>query len=54
MFTSSIKLEIRDVAAVQSTLQRNVPKCMQRLSFCLFMKLLVFLDVLVKVAVAVA
>jgi len=41
MFTSFIKLEIRNVAAVQSRLQRNVPKSVQILLFCLF-KLLFF------------
>ena len=34
--TSSIKLEIRNVAAVQSALQRNVPESVQSLLFCLF------------------
>ena len=34
--TSSIKLEIRNVAAVQSALQRNVQESVQSLLFCLF------------------
>ena len=34
--TSPIKFEIRNVAAVQSTQQRNVPKSVQSLLFCLF------------------
>ena len=47
--TSSIKLESRNVAAVQSALQRNVPESVQSLLFCLF-KLFVAVAVVVAYA----